>query len=58
MVHIRYDNRKAAVSRVLFGRNRTESARLVAFRSHHATTHLDGLRRSLASYFDLKNSLG
>ena len=33
--HIRYDNLKAAVSRVLFGRNRTESARWVAFRSHH-----------------------
>lgn len=34
MFHIRYDNLKAAVSRVLFGRNRTESARWVAFRSH------------------------
>jgi len=33
--HIRYDNLKAAVSRVLFGRNRVESARWVAFRSHH-----------------------
>ena len=33
--HIRYDNLKAAVSRVLFGRSRTESARWVAFRSHH-----------------------
>ena len=33
--HIRYDNLKAAVSRVLFGRNRTESARWIAFRSHH-----------------------
>ena len=33
--HIRYDNLKAAVSRVLFGRNRTESSRWVAFRSHH-----------------------
>ncbi len=33
--HIRYDNLKAAVSRVLFGRNRTESARWVTFRSHH-----------------------
>ena len=33
--HIRYDNLKAAVSRVLFGRNRTESARWVAFRSHY-----------------------
>jgi transposase len=32
---IRYDNLKAAVSRVLFGRNRVESARWVAFRSHH-----------------------
>jgi transposase len=35
MFHIRYDNLKAAVSRVLFGRTRTESARWVAFRSHH-----------------------
>ena len=33
--HIRYDNLKAAVSRVLLGRNRTESARWIAFRSHH-----------------------
>ncbi len=32
---IRYDNLKSAVSRVLFGRNRTESARWIAFRSHH-----------------------
>ena len=32
---IRYDNLKAAVSRVLFGRNRIESARWVAFRSHY-----------------------
>ena len=35
MDKIRYDNLKSAVSRVLFGRNRTESARWVAFRSHH-----------------------
>lgn len=33
--HIRYDNLKSAVSRVLFGRNRTESARWVTFRSHY-----------------------
>jgi transposase len=33
--HIRYDNLKAAVARVLFGRDRTESARWVAFRSHY-----------------------
>ena len=32
---IRYDNLKSAVSRVLFGRDRTESARWVAFRSHY-----------------------
>jgi transposase len=32
---IRYDNLKSAVSRVLFGRNRTESARWIAFRSHY-----------------------
>ena len=35
MFHIRYDNLKAAVSRVLLGRNRTESTRWVAFRSHY-----------------------
>ncbi len=35
MFHIRYDNLKSAVSRVLFGRTRTESARWVTFRSHH-----------------------
>lgn len=34
-VHVRYDNLKSAVSRVLFGRNRTESARWVLFRSHY-----------------------
>jgi transposase len=33
--HIRYDNLKAAVARVLFGRDRTESARWVGFRSHY-----------------------
>jgi transposase len=33
-VHIRYDNLKSAVSRVLFGRNRVESDRWVLFRSH------------------------
>lgn len=32
---IRYDNLRSAVSRVLFGRNRTESERWVLFRSHH-----------------------
>jgi transposase len=31
---IRYDNLRSAVSRVLFGRNHTESDRWVAFRSH------------------------
>jgi transposase len=31
---IRYDNLKSAVTRVLFGRNRVESDRWVAFRSH------------------------
>jgi len=35
MFHVRYDNLKSAVSRVLFGRNRTESARWVTFRSHY-----------------------
>lgn len=34
-VHVRYDNLKSAVSRVLFGRNRVESDRWVSFRSHH-----------------------
>ena len=34
-VHIRYDNLKSAVSRVLLGRNRDESERWVAFRSHY-----------------------
>jgi len=33
--HVRYDNLKAAVSRVLTGRNRLESDRWVAFRSHY-----------------------
>lgn len=32
---IRYDNLKSAVSRVMFGRTRTETARWVAFRSHY-----------------------
>jgi hypothetical protein len=32
---IRYDNLKSAVSRVLFGRDRVESERWVAFRSHY-----------------------
>jgi transposase len=32
---VRYDNLKAAVSRVLFGRTRTENDRWVAFRSHY-----------------------
>jgi hypothetical protein len=31
---IRYDNLKSAVSRVLFGRNREESQRWIAFRAH------------------------
>ena len=32
---IRYDNLKAAVSRVLFGRNRLESDRWISFRAHY-----------------------
>jgi transposase len=32
---VRYDNLKSAVSRVLFGRGRTEADRWVAFRSHY-----------------------
>jgi transposase len=35
VTHIRYDNLKAAVSRVLFGRTRVENARWVTFRSHY-----------------------
>ena len=35
VVHIRYDNLKSAVSRVLFGRSRIENARWVTFRSHY-----------------------
>ena len=33
-VHVRYDNLKSAVSRVLFGRSRAESERWVTIRSH------------------------
>lgn len=35
VLRIRYDNLKAAVSRVLFGRNRIESARWITFRSFY-----------------------
>lgn len=35
VVQIRYNNLRSAVTRVLFGRNRTESDRWVAFRSHY-----------------------
>jgi transposase len=35
VVHVRYDNLKAAVSRVLSGRNRVESERWVLFRSFY-----------------------
>jgi transposase len=35
VLRIRYDNLKAAVSRVLFGRNRIESGRWVTFRSYY-----------------------
>lgn len=35
VVHIRYDNLKSAVTRVLFGRTRTESTRWITFRSHY-----------------------
>lgn len=40
-VHIRYDNLKSAVSRVLLGRNRMESERWTMFQGHM------GLRRVL-----------
>ena len=35
LVHIRYDNLKSAVTRVLFGRTRLESQRWITFRSHY-----------------------
>ncbi len=35
VTHIRYDNLKNAVTRVLFGRTRIESTRWVTFRSHY-----------------------
>lgn len=35
VVHIRYDNLKSAVTRVLFGRTRIESQKWVLFRSHY-----------------------
>jgi len=35
VVHVRYDNLKAAVNRVLSGRTRLESQRWVTFRSHY-----------------------
>jgi transposase len=35
VVHVRYDNLKSAVTRVLFGRTRVESQRWVLFRSHY-----------------------
>jgi transposase len=35
VVHVRYDNLKSAVTRVLFGRSRVESQRWVLFRSHY-----------------------
>jgi transposase len=35
VVHIRYDNLKNAVTRVLFGRTRIESTRWITFRSHY-----------------------
>ena len=35
VTHIRYDNLKSAVSRVLFGRTRIENSRWVTFRSHY-----------------------
>jgi transposase len=35
VVHIRYDNLKSAVTRVLFGRTRIESQKWIKFRSHY-----------------------
>src|SRR5215207_10637038 len=37
---IRYDNLRSAVHRVLFGRNRSESGRWVAFRAFYPLTEL------------------
>ncbi len=37
---IRYDNLKPAVVRVLRGRDRTESERFIALRSHYGLTEL------------------
>ena len=53
--HVRYDNLKAAVSRVLTGRNRLESDRWVAFRSHYLLTELTNVAAvsSLAPLLDL-----
>jgi hypothetical protein len=54
--HVRYDNLKAAVSRVLTGRNRLESDRWVAFRSHYLLTELANVAAvsSLAPLLDLR----
>ena len=38
---VRYDNLKAAVAKVLRGRNRIESERFVALRSHYSLTELE-----------------
>jgi hypothetical protein len=35
VTHIRYDNLKSAVTRVLFGRTRIESTKWITFRSHY-----------------------
>jgi transposase len=35
VTHIRYDNLKSAVTRVLFGRTRIESSKWITFRSHY-----------------------
>jgi transposase len=45
VVHIRYDNLKAAVSRVLFGRNRVESERWAILRSHYGFESFYSRRR-------------
>ena len=41
--HIRYDNLKSAVTRVLFGRTRIESTKWITFRSHYLLTELGGV---------------
>jgi transposase len=47
---IRYDNLKPAVARVLLGRDRIESERFVAFRSHYLLTELHHLNTQVRGH--------